>query len=70
MVDLSLGRRLGGYRFSSRVSFYGSLGKVFYLRMAGATLEDIMAPAGVVLPCFFSNLAAPDNHAMYTNHQL
>ena len=52
MFDLSWCLRPGGYRFSSRVSFYGSLGKVFYLRMAGATLEDIMAPAGVVLPCF------------------
>ena len=70
MVDLSLGLRPGGYRFSWRVSFYISLGTVLSLRMAGATLEDIIGPAGAVLPCFLSGLAAPDNHAMYTNHQL
>ena len=50
MFDLSLGRRLGGYRFCSRVSFYGSLGEVVYPRTAGTTLEDTMAPTGGQLP--------------------
>ena len=62
MVDLFLGRRLGGYRFCSRVSFYGSLGEVVYPRTAGTTLEDTMAPTGAALPCIFPALrrsAAP-----------